>query len=161
MATRFINPPTHFKGPTFTHVVEVTGPVRTVYLSGQTALNKDGSIVDGRADFRAHATKVMENIKSALGSVGAGFGDIVKMTIYLVDMDQVMTLREVRAQYFTSPNPPASALIPVARLGRPEALLEIDVTAVIPDKPAKPARKKASAETAKAKSARSKRKPKR
>ena len=56
---QFINPPSLFTPPGFTHVVDITGG-RTVYISGQTALDQSFQIV-GKGDFRAQAQQVFEN----------------------------------------------------------------------------------------------------
>src|SRR5947209_1536634 len=81
---QFINPPTLFSPPGFTQVVEIAGG-RTVYIAGQTALDKSFQIV-GRGDFRAQAQQVFENLKAALAAVGADFTYVVKLNIYLIDM---------------------------------------------------------------------------
>ena len=67
---RFSNPPGMAKPAAYSHVVEVNGPHRTVYLAGQTGIDANGKVAEG---FRAQAVQVMENIKTALGSVGGGF----------------------------------------------------------------------------------------
>jgi enamine deaminase RidA (YjgF/YER057c/UK114 family) len=66
---RFSNPPGMSKPPTYSHVVEVNGPHRTVYLAGQTGVDANGKVAEG---FRAQMVQVMENIKTALASVGGG-----------------------------------------------------------------------------------------
>ena len=66
---RFFNPPGMSKPPTYSHVVEVNGPNRTIYLAGQTGVDANGKVAEG---FRAQAVQVMENIKTALASVGGG-----------------------------------------------------------------------------------------
>ena len=71
---RFSNPPRMAKPAAYSHVVEVNGPHRTVYLAGQTGIHANGKVAEG---FRAQAVQVMENIKTALGSVGGGFEHVV------------------------------------------------------------------------------------
>jgi len=73
---RFFNPPGMSSPPTYSHVVEVNGPHRTVYLAGQTGVDATGKVAEG---FRAQATQVMENLKTALASVGGGFEHVVKL----------------------------------------------------------------------------------
>src|SRR5215467_10198465 len=95
---RFSNPPGMSKPPAYSHVVEVNGPHRTVYLAGQTGGDADGKIADG---IRAQAVQVFENIKTALASVGGGFEHVVRLTSYLVDLEaDGAAYREVRASYF-------------------------------------------------------------
>jgi enamine deaminase RidA (YjgF/YER057c/UK114 family) len=126
-AMRRINPSTLSKPSGYTHVVVATGG-HTIYLSGQVALDKDGKLV-GPGDFRAQAKQVFENLRYALGATGATFDDIVKLNIYVLDMTNAPTFREVRDDYLPS-NPPAATLIEVKKLARDEFMLEIEATAV-------------------------------
>ena len=64
------NPPTLSKPTGYTHIVEVTGPVRTIYISGQIALDKDGTLV-GAGDMKAQAEQVFKNLQAALDAAGA------------------------------------------------------------------------------------------
>lgn len=92
---RFSNPPGMTKPATYSHVVEVGGPHRVVYLAGQTGVDANGDVAQG---FRAQAVQVMENIKTALASVGGDFGHVVKLTSYLTDIEaNGDVFREVRA----------------------------------------------------------------
>lgn len=145
---RFINPETLAKPPSYTHVVEVTGPCRTIYISGQLGTGRDGNVVSG---FRAQAVQVFENLKAALAAVGATFRDVVKINSYLADIDDMPVLREVRAPYLNAAALPASTSIAVSAFARPAALLEIEAVAVLPLKPArKTAARGAAARRAKA-----------
>src|SRR3954469_14394245 len=124
------NPPTLSKPTGYTHVVEVTGPNRTIYISGQIAYDKDGQLVGG-ADMKAQAEQVFRNLEAALNAAGAKFSDVVKMNSYITDMSKVQAVRDVRSRYFTETSP-ASTFVQVAGLVRPELLLEIEVVAVVP-----------------------------
>jgi len=124
------NPPTLSKPTGYTHVVEVTGPVKTIYISGQIAFDKDGAIV-GAGDMKAQAEQVFRNLQAALAAAGAKFSDVVKMNTYITDMDKAPAVREVRARYFGETTP-ASTLVQVVHLARPELMLEIEVIAVVP-----------------------------
>src|SRR6476646_5117644 len=106
--TRFINPETLAKPPSYTHVVEVTGPCRTVYISGQLGTGRDGDVV---GDFRSQAKQVFENLNAALKAVGATFKDVVKVNSYLADISHMPILREVRAPYLNAGTLPASTSI--------------------------------------------------
>jgi enamine deaminase RidA (YjgF/YER057c/UK114 family) len=111
----------------YTHVVEGTGG-RTIYISGQVPMDKDGNVV-GMGDFRAQAVKVFENLKVALAAAGAGFGDVVKANYYVLDMSNITVLREVRRGYLGSAAP-ASTLVEVRRLANEGFLVEIEMIAV-------------------------------
>jgi enamine deaminase RidA (YjgF/YER057c/UK114 family) len=127
---RFINPPALNRPPTYTQVVEVAGPGRTIYISGQLGTSPDGKLVSG--DFRAQAEQVFKNLQAALASVGASFADIVKLNSYLRDIDDLHILREVRACYLDPAALPASTTLEVTGFARPDALLEIEAVAVLP-----------------------------
>src|SRR5712671_1062523 len=124
------NPPSLAAPTGYTHIVEVTGPVRTIYISGQIAFDKDGKIV-GAGDMKAQAEQVFKNLQAALTAAGATFADVVKMNSYITDMSKVQAVRDVRAKYFGDATP-ASTFVQVAGLVRPELLLEIEVVAVMP-----------------------------
>jgi len=154
--TRFINPDTLAKPPSYTHVVEVTAPGRLVYISGQLGTDREGHVVGDVGDFRAQAVQVFDNLKAALASVGASFGDVVKVNSYLADIDDMPILREVRAPYLNVDALPASTTLAVSGFARPSALLEVEVVAALPATAAKSTRaakgsKKSSGGTRKAK----------
>jgi enamine deaminase RidA (YjgF/YER057c/UK114 family) len=112
---RFINPPGMSNPPTYSHVVEVTGPFRMAYFAGQTGGDANGKV---SADFRTQAVQVFENIKIALAAVNAGFEHVVKMTAYHTNLDANAAIyREVRGSYF--PNKaalPGHTLLQISRL---------------------------------------------
>jgi reactive intermediate/imine deaminase len=123
------NPPALSAPTGYTHIVEVTGPAKTVYISGQIAFDKDGKIV-GAGDMNAQAEQVFKNLQAALAAAGATFSDVVKMNTYITDMDKAPAVREVRGRYFGETTP-ASTLVQVVHLARPELMLEIEVIAVV------------------------------
>ena len=122
------NPPALSAPTGYTHIVEVTGPARTIYISGQIAYDKEGKVV-GAGDMTGQAEQVFKNLQTALAAAGATFADVVKMNSYITDMSKVQAVRDVRAKYFTTAAP-ASTFVEVKGLVRPELLLEIEVVAV-------------------------------
>ena len=130
---RHQNPPGMAKPPTYSHVVEVSGPHRAVYIAGQTGVDASGKVVEG---FRARAVQVFENIKTALAAVGGGFEHIVKLNSYLTNIEgNAPEFREVRGFYF--PNKaalPASTLVQVPRLANPAFMVEVEAIAILPPK---------------------------
>ena len=126
---RYINPPGLAKPTGYTHVV-LAADGRTVYIAGQVAFDSTGALV-GAGDFRAQAERVFANLRIALASAGATFSDVVKTTTYVTDVANAAALREVRTKYLDPARPPANSLIGVARLARPELLLEIEAVAVL------------------------------
>ena len=129
---RFLNPDTLYKPPGYSHVVEATGPGRTIYIAGQLGLDKDGNLVGAPGDFRAQAVQTFENLKLALAAVGADFSHVVKVTNLLADTKYLPIFREVRNQYLTTGSPPASTTVAISQFARDGALLEIEAVAVIP-----------------------------
>jgi 2-iminobutanoate/2-iminopropanoate deaminase len=126
------NPPALSTPTGYSHVVEVSGAAKTVYIAGQIAFDKEGKLV-GAGDMAAQAEQVFKNLQAALESAGAKFSDVVKMNTYITDMAKAPAVREVRARYFGQ-STPASTLVQVVALARPELLLEIEVIAVVPNR---------------------------
>ena len=126
---RFMNPETIAKPGGYTHVVEVVGPGRIVYIAGQLGLKPDGKIA---GDFRAQAVQAFENLKNALAAVGATFNDVVKLNNYLVDITpNIAIYREVRDKYVDTSKPPASTTVGVPALARDGALFEVEAIVML------------------------------
>jgi reactive intermediate/imine deaminase len=126
------NPPTLSAPTGYTHVVEVSGPVRTIYISGQIAFDASGALV-GAGDMKAQAEQVFKNLEAALTAAGAKFSDVVKMNMYTTDISQIQAVRDVRTRYFGAVTP-ASTLVQVVHLARPELMLEVEVIAAVPER---------------------------
>ena len=127
---QFSNPPTIAKPSGYTHVVEVKGPNRTVYIAGQ--LGYDAAGKQG-TDFREQATLVYENLKAAVESVGGKMDNIVKLNAFLTDIrTQLPIYREVRDKFVNVAAPPASTTLEISKLAREGALLEVEAIAVLP-----------------------------
>jgi len=98
-----------------------------VFLSGQIPLDpKTQQMVQG--DVRAQAERVMDNLAAVLSAAGVGFGDVVKASIFLVDLNEFATVNEVYGKRFPSA-PPARSTVQVAALPK-GARVEIDLIAV-------------------------------
>ena len=96
-----------------------------LYVSGSIGM-QDGQIVKG--GIKAQAVQALDNIKSVLDAAGYGFADVVKVNVYLHDMNDFVAMNEVYANYFPSPEP-ARTTVQVSRLPK-DALVEIDLVAV-------------------------------
>jgi enamine deaminase RidA (YjgF/YER057c/UK114 family) len=131
MPTEFINPPQLC--PTFgwTHVAVSSGQ-RTVYISGQVAVDENGQVV-GAGDLRAQTEQAFRNVQLALEAAGATFADVVKTNLYVVGLkpEHVPIIREARAKYVSQETPPTSTLVGVSALVGPEWLIEIEAVAVL------------------------------
>ncbi len=110
----------------YTHVVK-TGS--TVYLAGQTAVDKAGNIV-GKSDPQAQARQVYANLAAAIRSVGGSPADIVRTRTYLTDPRYIPADRAARGEVFGE-NPPTGTLLIVAGLANPDYLIEVDADAVL------------------------------
>jgi enamine deaminase RidA (YjgF/YER057c/UK114 family) len=133
---RFINPEGLVRPPTYTQVVEVVAPGRTIYISGQLGTDRDGKLAAG--DFRAQAEQVFRNLQAALAAVGASCADIVKLNSYLAHITDLPILRDVRARYLDAATLPASTTLEVVKFARKDALLEIEAVAVLAARTARP-----------------------
>ena len=127
---RYTNPPTLSTPAGYTHVVEVHRG-KTVYIAGQVAFDRSGNVV-GAGDFRAQTRQVLENLKAALAAAGATFENVVKITTFVTDISQIQAFREIRNEFFGA-NPPASTLVQVVQLARPDLMIEIEAIAVAPE----------------------------
>jgi 2-iminobutanoate/2-iminopropanoate deaminase len=115
---------------TYSQAVRVeTGDAVWIHVSGQIAIDTAGNLV-GPGDLRAQTRQVFENLKAILEANGATFGDAVKIGTYLTTLDDLDGMREVRSEYLTA-EPPASTAVQVVALVVPEALIEIDLVAVV------------------------------
>ena len=127
---KFFNPEGMSKPAGYTHVVEMTGPGRTIYIAGQLGYDATGKRAGEPGDFKAQATQTFENLKIALKAVGAGFEHVVKLNNYLTDISHLPIFRDVRTAYITG-TPPAATTIQIPKLARPDALLEVEAIAVV------------------------------
>jgi len=97
-----------------------------VFLSGQVPIDpKTGELVPG--DITAQTERVLDNLAAVLEAAGCSFGDVVKTTIYLVDLGDFQTVNATYAKRFTSA-PPARATIQVSALPK-GSRVEIDAIA--------------------------------
>jgi 2-iminobutanoate/2-iminopropanoate deaminase len=95
------------------------------FFSGQIPL-KNGEIIAG--GITEQTTQVLENIKALLAEAGCGFGDVVKATVFLKDMNNFAAMNEVYAQYLGESRP-ARSTVEVARLPR-DVQVEIEIIVV-------------------------------
>ena len=116
---------------TYSHAVRVeTEEAVWIYVSGQIAQDAQGNLV-GSGDLPAQTEQVFRNLVTVLEANGASFDDVVKIQTFLTTMDGLQGSRDVRARYLPD-EPPASTAVQVAALMVPEALIEVEVVAVVP-----------------------------
>jgi enamine deaminase RidA (YjgF/YER057c/UK114 family) len=127
---RRLNPPELGTPPGYSQIVEVS-PGRLVFIAGQTALDRGGNVV-GKNDFVAQADQVFENLTTALRASGCTAANLVKLTVFLTDMDNLGRYREARNRFFASVTPPAApavTLVEVSKLYGTDFLIEIEAIA--------------------------------
>jgi 2-iminobutanoate/2-iminopropanoate deaminase len=128
-AITFSNPPTvHAPAGGYTHGVTVPAGARTLYVSGQVGLRRDGSL--GKT-FVEQTEQAYRNLGAILEANDFRFSDIVKLTTYVVAGQSGAEVRAVRAAYLGTHKPAATAVY-VAELFSPEWLVEVEAVAAIP-----------------------------
>jgi enamine deaminase RidA (YjgF/YER057c/UK114 family) len=127
-----INPPELGTPPGYSQIVEVSAG-RMIFIAGQTAVDADGHVV-GKYDFAAQAEQVFHNLSIALQASGCTAANLVKLTVFLTDMEHLGRYREARDRFFASVTPPAApavTLVEVSKLYGPDFKIEIEAIAAI------------------------------
>ena len=112
----------------YSHAVSVEPGRRLVLVSGQIGMTPDGTVVEG---WEPQVRQVFGNLGLALEAAGAGWADVVKLTYFVTRMDELPLLRSVRDEFVDVEHPPASSLVQVAGLFRPDVLIEIEAIAAV------------------------------
>jgi len=131
MPMRF-NPSTGWpqNGRAFNHgVVQPEG--RTLHMTGQVAWDGDGTLI-GKGDCETQVRQCFENVECILRAVGGQLSDIVSMTIFFLNPDDLPAIQKVRAEKFSPDTAPASTIIQTPGLVIPELLVELVPISVIP-----------------------------
>ena len=127
-----LNPDGLHTNPAFTQVVTVSGPAKTVYVGGQNAVTASGQVV-GEGDIGMQAEQVFQNLEAALAGAGAKLEHIIKWTVFVVEGQPLEPAFAVFQRVWGDrANPPLITLAVVSALARPEFLLELEATAVVP-----------------------------
>ncbi len=122
------------QSPAFSNVAVVSGPVKTIYVGGQDAVDGDGKVV-GEGDLAAQTAQVLTNIKTALAAAGAGPEHVVKWNLLVVEgQDIAAGYAAFQTAWGKQPTPPPVITAAfVKSLARPEYLVEMDAIAVVPE----------------------------
>ena len=126
-----INPEQLARPSGFSHAVSVTA-TRMVFLAGQTGLDRNGKVVSG--DVVAQFEQALANLLTALAAAGGQPGDLVSLTIYIVDLEDYQAhSKEIGTVWrrLAGTEYPAVAGVGVARLWSPDALVEIQGIAAV------------------------------
>jgi reactive intermediate/imine deaminase len=131
---KFHNPTSVSMAKGYSHSVEIDlGNSKMVIISGQIALDNKGNLI-GKDNLAEQTEQVFTNIKKIVTESGGTMDDVIKIGIYMIDITQVQTMRDVRNKFFNQQKSPTSTLVQVSKLVRDDLLIEIDATAIIPKK---------------------------
>jgi 2-iminobutanoate/2-iminopropanoate deaminase len=126
MTIRAINPhDVHAPAGAYSHVVSTQGAGRTLYISGQVGVDRDGVLVEG---FAGQASQCWHNIIAALAADGTTANDLVKVTTFVTDASCAAELNCVHAPFLGDARP-ASTLICISALMQPGWLIEVEAIA--------------------------------
>lgn len=123
-----INPPGLGTPATYSHIVKAG---KTLYIAGQVGAKADGSIAG--ETMAAQLEQVLANLQTALGSQGANFSHVTKITIFVTSIAEFRAPEavKIREKYFGA-NRPASTLVQIQQLANPAFKVEIEAVAVLP-----------------------------
>jgi 2-iminobutanoate/2-iminopropanoate deaminase len=116
--------------PPISHYTDAVAAGDTLYVSGIVPVDAQGNVVGD--DVVAQARQVFANMRLVLAAAGAEPADVVKVTVYLLDIDDRPRINPVRQEFFGDARP-ASTLVEVSRLAVPGARLEIEAIAHLGD----------------------------
>ena len=120
---------------------------RWLHVAGQTGVRPDGSVP---STIEEQTEVVWQNILAVLADAGMGIGDVVKITSFLTRHEHFPRFAQVRAKFLGS-HRPASTLLVISSLARPEFLVEVEAIAAKAPAPKNPARRPSARRTGKAK----------
>ena len=132
---------------TYSHGIEAPANARWLHVAGQIGVRPDGSVP---AIIEEQTEVVWQNILAVLADAGMGIGDVVKITSFLTRFENFPKFAQVRAKYLGS-HRPASTLLVISSLARPEFLVEVEAIAAKASAPTGPARRPSARRTSKAK----------
>src|SRR5499427_6389638 len=115
--------------PAYSHIVTVTRPGKTIYIAGQLARDAEGNIVSS-GDMRAQLEQTFKNLDACLKAAGATWADVVKTNTFVTNYQAFSQCSDVRMRYFGVATP-TSTTIQIGGLAQPEAMVEIEMIAVV------------------------------
>jgi reactive intermediate/imine deaminase len=115
----------------FSHATAIAAKGTFVFISGMTARRPDGSIA-GLGNIEEQTRQVCENVKAAVEEAGGTLDDIVRVDVYVRNMEHFEQIHKVRREYFKAPAP-ASTMVEVTKFTSPDYLIEMNAIAVLPN----------------------------
>lgn len=115
----------------FSQAIAIAAQGKLVFISGMTARVPDGSIA-GLGNIEVQTRQVCENVKAAVEEAGGTLDDIVRVDVYVRNMEHFEQIHKVRREYFTG-IAPASTMVEVTKFTSPDYLIEMNAIAVLPN----------------------------
>jgi enamine deaminase RidA (YjgF/YER057c/UK114 family) len=120
------------KNPAYSQAIAVSGPVTTVYVGGQDAVDAEGNIV-GRGDLKAQSLRAIQNVQAAVAAAGGGLEHVIKWNVFVVEGQPIQSGFEAFVEMWPAgAAPPLVTFAFVSGLAHPDFLVEIEAVAVIP-----------------------------
>jgi len=130
---KHINPDGLIKNPAFTQVVTVTGPVKTVYIGAQNAVDGSRNII-GKGDIGAQTEQILRNIDICLAAAGARREHLISWNIYVAEGQDLAPAFEAGMTWWgQNANPPLNNVMLVSGFVPADFLISIDAIAVVPE----------------------------
>jgi enamine deaminase RidA (YjgF/YER057c/UK114 family) len=108
-------------------------PGTLLFVSGSLATDANRNIV-GVGDMGAQTRQVLRNLGQVLKEAGATFRDVVKVTVFTRDITAFRAIHDARLEFFVADHLPASTMVEVSGFVHPDALIEIEMVAVLPQR---------------------------
>lgn len=129
----FLSPDSLHKNPAYSQAVTTKGTLKTVYIGGQNAVDKEGKVV-GKGDLKAQSVQALKNMKFALAAGGASLEHVIKWNVFIVQgQDATAGFQAIQEDLKKMPHPPIVTAVYVAALAQPDFLVEMDAIAVVPE----------------------------
>jgi len=131
-AVEHINPSGLIRNPAFTQVVTVSGPVKTVYIGAQNAVDGNRNIV-GRGDIAAQTEQIMKNIDICLEAAGAKKEHLISWNIHVKEGQDLRPAFEAGMRWWgDNAEPPLNNVMLVSGFVPDDFLISIDAIAIVP-----------------------------
>lgn len=132
MTIKRINPDSMHKNPAFTQVATVSNPKTWIFVGGQNGVDKSGKVVG--KDIASQSAQAYRNLITALEAAGASLNDVFKLTIYMVQGQDLRAgfaaVQEIQKEQ-GEVAPPTVSMMMVAGLANPDYLIEIEAVAAV------------------------------
>lgn len=115
----------------FSQATAIAAQGKLVFISGMTARTANGGIA-GIGNVELQTRQVCENLKAAAEAAGGSLDDIVRVDVYVRNIEHFPIIHKVRREYFKEPVP-ASTMVEVSKMVSPDYLIEINAIAVLPN----------------------------